>query len=86
MTRASSSKGRARYAECAWFDSAPGRQKLEITMKLSKAEKHTLDLAKKAIEYLDNGDPLKDVMSNRDIEDAIALLVKIAHSKPEALR
>ena len=33
---------------------------------------------RKAVEYLENGDPLKDVLEQEDIEAAIRLIVEVA--------
>lgn len=47
-------------------------------MRLTKAEKQTLELARKAVEYAKNGDPIKDCIDDSEIIDAIELLVKLS--------
>jgi hypothetical protein len=51
-------------------------------MKSKKYEFDSLDLnllakCEIAVEYINEGDPLKDALDNSDIEDAIKLLVEL---------
>ena len=47
-------------------------------MKLTKAEKKTLELARKAVRYLNNGDPMKDALGDSEAADALELLISLA--------
>ena len=47
-------------------------------MKLTEHEKYILDLARKAVDYWERGDPVKDAIDDYEINEALELLVKLA--------
>lgn len=46
-------------------------------MELSDAQKATIEKARKAVKFADNGDPTKDAIDDDEVVDALRLLVKI---------
>jgi hypothetical protein len=50
-------------------------------MKLSKKEQALITKVRRAVEFAENGDPIKDVMDDLDIREALELLVKFADDR-----
>jgi hypothetical protein len=46
-------------------------------MDLSDAQKATIEKARKAVKFADNGDPAKDAIDDDEVLDALRLLVQI---------
>jgi len=58
---------------------APPTNKMRSIMEsLTKAEQKTLELARKAVRYLNNGNPMKDAIDDDEVADALELLIKLA--------
>lgn len=53
-------------------------------MNLSKKEKALLAKVRRAVEFAKNGDPIKDVMDDWEIPEALELLIKLhdRHAPP----
>lgn len=55
-----------------------------LQYKFAEYDVEQLKKARKAVEFFDNGDPMRDVLDKEDIEDIICLFVAIMDEEQKA--